>query len=158
MNPIDELLAHHIVTPSQYYDSRRRSATDDALQRLMLAVMVDALECMSYRGLGNGSAAGRKAAMEADRWIEEENDDYPFSFNSICDVLGIDAQSLRKAVGAWLASGRRLSRRAPVTQQAIRLRARDGDCGRWRKREGKSYSHRDLADDALHGNDRSLIR
>jgi hypothetical protein len=137
MNPIDELLAHHIVTPSQYYDSRRRSATDDALQRLMLAVMVDALECMSYRGLGNGSAAGRKAAMEADRWIEEENDDYPFSFNSICDVLGIDAQSLRKAVGAWIASGRRLSRRAPVTQQAtgserVTATAGDGESARVR--------------------------
>jgi len=158
MNPIDELLAHHSVTPSQYYDSRRRSATDDALQRLMLAVMVDALECVSRRRIGTGGATEGKAATEAARWIEEENDDYPFSFNAICDTLGIDARSLRKAVGAWIASGRCLTRRTPVTQGTINLRAREGNRGRLPRREGKSYPYPDLAIEGLRATDRSSIR
>jgi hypothetical protein len=153
MNPIDELLAQHIVTPSQHYDSRRWSATDDAL-RLMLAVMVDALECVSRRRVGTE----RKAATEAARWIEEKNDDYPFSFNSICDTLGIDARSLRKALGAWIASRRRLTRRTPVTQGTINLRVCEGDRGQRPKREGKSYPYRDLANETLRATDRSSIR
>lgn len=124
----------------------------------MLAVMADALECVSHRGFGKGNPAGRKAAMEAARWIEEESDDYPFSFNSICGSLRIDARSLRKALGAWIASGRRLTRRTPVTQGTIILRAREGDWGRRPKREGKRYPYRDLANEALRAIDRSLIR
>jgi len=97
MNAIDNLLAHHVVAPSQYYDSRRRSTTDEALQRLMLAVMADVLECVSRRRIGTGGATVGKAATDAALWIEEENDEYPFSFNSICDALGINAQALRQA-------------------------------------------------------------
>jgi hypothetical protein len=153
MNAIDNLLAHHVVTPSQYYDSRRRSTTDEPLQRLMLAVMADALECLSHCRVGTGGATVGKAATDAALWIEEENDEYPFSFNSICDALGINARALRKALDLWLASGSRLARRTPVTQQTIKPQTPNGRRGRAGKRHTKNYLYRELADDALRRSD-----
>jgi hypothetical protein len=61
----------------------------------MLAVLADALECLSDRGAGGGR---RREAREAARWVEDEDDDYPFSFNSICNALGINAPALRMAL------------------------------------------------------------
>jgi hypothetical protein len=122
----------------------------------MLAVMADALECVSRRRIGTGGATVGKAATDAALWIEEENDDYPFSFNSICDALGINAQALRKALDPWLASGSRLAHRTPVTQQTIKPQAPDGRRGRAGQRHTKNYLYRDLAHDALRRSDPSV--
>jgi hypothetical protein len=154
MNSLDNLLASHVLLPSQYYDSRRRTPTDNALHRLMLAVLADALECLSDRGAGGGR---RREAREAARWVEDENDDYPFSFNSICDALGINAaQALRMALNSWLASGSRLARRTPVTRQTIKPQRPDGRRGRAGKHQTKNYLYSELADVALRRSDPSV--
>jgi hypothetical protein len=158
MNSFDNLLAQHVLLPSQYYDSRRRSPTDNALHRLMLAVLADALECLSDRGPVKGIGGKRAARMEAERWVEDDNDDHPFSFISICEALRIDAPALRKALSPWSASGRRLKRRAPVTQVTIKPRALAADRARWRKRGGGSFPQQDLEASALQPADRSSLR
>ena len=149
MNSFENLLASHVLLPSQYCDSRRSTPTDDALHRLLLAVLADALECLSDVSATTGR---RKEAREAARWVEDENDDYPFSFNLICDALGINAAALNP----WIASGSRLARRTPVTRQTINLQTFDDRRGRTGKRHSKNYLYRALADVALRRSDPSV--
>ena len=153
MNSFENLLTWHVLLPSQYYDTRRSTPTYNALHRLMLAVLADALECLSDRGAAGGK---RSEAREAARWFEDQNDDYPFSLSSICDALGIDAQALRKALNAWLASGSRLARRTPVTQQKIKPQTSDGRRRRSEKRHTKNYLYRELADVTFRRSDPSV--
>jgi hypothetical protein len=119
----------------------------------MLAVLSDALECLSDRGVTEGR---RREAIEAARWVEDEGDDHPFSYNSICDALGINAPALRIALNSWLASGSRLPRGAPVTRQTINPQTPDGRRGRAGKHQTKNYIYRELADVVLRRSDPSV--
>jgi len=110
MEDIHKLLDVDIITRSQFYDSRRKEG-DDALRRLMFAVLRDALICLSAQ---IGSAVRPREVREAVEWFAEESDDYPFSFNSVCEYLGINPTALRQGLKAWLESGERVTRRSPV--------------------------------------------
>ena len=111
MEDVQRMLEGDILTPSQFYDSRRGTQTDDPLRRLMFAVLRDALICLSAR---LGSAVRPRDVREAMEWVGNETDDHPFSFNSVCDSLGINPGALRTALKDWLDSGKRLTRRSPV--------------------------------------------
>jgi hypothetical protein len=87
------------------------------LKRLMLAVLGDALDCLQ-RGISDASVSARhRAAMEAAEWVRDTTADHLFSFNCVCETLGINPAALRESLGAWLADGPRLARRAPVIRQ-----------------------------------------
>jgi len=116
MSVLDEILSEHIILPSQFYDGRGyRIETTEPIRRLMLAMLRDALACIATRP-GTRGFATRKAAREALAWMEDTNDREIFSFNSVCDSLGINPDALRKSLDEWQRSGRRLARRSPVKQ------------------------------------------
>ena len=80
-----------------------RQAKDDGLgaeRSLMHAVLEDALKCFFVHA-GSTRRKDKKAWDEVAAWISDEADDYPFSFNAICDTLRIDAAALRDRVMAW---------------------------------------------------------
>jgi len=114
MEVIEKLIANDIITRSQFYDSRK--GQDDAvpLKRLMLAVLRDALACLSSGAPGLAGAGHRKEARDAAEWIGDRTDESLFSFNCVCETLGIHPNALRESLDAWLASGPRLMRRSPV--------------------------------------------
>jgi hypothetical protein len=83
----------------------------------MLAVLGDALDCLR-RGISDASGSARhKAAFEAAEWVRDTAADHLFSFSCVCETLGIHPAALRESLGAWLADGSRLARRAPVIRQ-----------------------------------------
>ena len=83
-----------IILPSQYFGSIGGGGLCSE-QRLMLAVLVDAINVLQgWRHLG--SARKRRAFAEAGQWINSRGTSYPFSFESICDALGIDFEMLRR--------------------------------------------------------------
>ena len=75
---VQELFQPDTLLPSQYFDRIRRRASFDGERRLMVAVLED-----------------------ADAWIESDDKSWIFSFENICDVLGIDATYLRKGLRRW---------------------------------------------------------
>ncbi len=99
-------------------DGRKVVQDDGApLRRLMLAVLGEALDCLR-RGISDASGSARhKAAFEAAEWVRDTTADHLFSFNCVCETLGINPAALRESLGAWLADGSRLARRAPVIRQ-----------------------------------------
>ena len=92
--PTEDVLSQiDIILPTQYFGSVG-SAGLSGEQRLMLAVLVDAINVLqSWKG--TGSARKRRNFAEAAQWVNTPRATHPFSFDSVCDALDIDAELLR---------------------------------------------------------------
>lgn len=88
------------ILPSQFFAMRRSATSEQPIQRLMLAVLGDAIDCFLSESLYRAYPASRRARLrdEAARWLLDEAAVGPFSFNWICEGLGIDASHLRGGV------------------------------------------------------------
>ena len=82
-----------IILPSQYFGCIG-SVGLSAEQRLMLAVLVDAINVLQTWH-GGGSARKRRNVAQATQWVNTHDSSYPFSFDSVCDALDIDSELLR---------------------------------------------------------------
>ena len=81
------------ILPSQYF-ATVGSGGLSAEQRLMLAVLVDALNVLqSWRGVG--SARKRRDFAEAAKWVNCVGTTQLFSFDSVCHALEINSELLR---------------------------------------------------------------
>ena len=81
-----------IILPSQYFGALGTSGRSSE-QRLMLAVLVDAINVLQAQRVGK--ARKRRAFAEAAKWVDTAGTDSPFSFDTICDALEIDSEVLR---------------------------------------------------------------
>ena len=72
---------------------------------LMLAVLRDAVDCYR-RGRRARDPATRLLFAETRAWLESTDHRATFSFESICDVLDIDAHDLRRGLRQRRAPGR----------------------------------------------------
>jgi len=85
--------ADDIILPSQYFGAMGNSGLSGE-QRLMLAVLVDAINVLqSWQG--GSSARKRRNFAEAAQWVNNAGTTHPFSFDSVCDALEIDSELLR---------------------------------------------------------------
>jgi len=110
-----------VITPEQFYDSRHDDGEIAPVKRLMMAVLEDALRC--FQNNSNARSGPRKRLFaEAERWLCAETGDGPFSFDTVCETLGIEPDFLRGGLRQWrdqqLAGvpARRLARRSPVVR------------------------------------------
>ncbi len=108
------VFAPETLLPSQFFATRRRHALGDVPEcRLLLAMLEDAICC--FRNYAHAqNKRERQLFQEAQRWIMGENGHrnrqesekrVSFSFEYTCDVLGIDADSLRAELRRWQLSG-----------------------------------------------------
>lgn len=131
----DTLSQMDVILPSQYFGALG-SVGLSSEQRLMLAVLVDAINVLQgWQRVG--SARKRRAFAEAALWVNTTGTHYPFSFDSVCDALGIDSEVLRcrlrgltmgLAVNARRSMGRlrlkELSRSQHMSSNRVRRRER----------------------------------
>lgn len=89
-----------ILTPSQYFDRVRRRLEHDGERMLMLAVLEDAVNAYQ-KNVGAQDARRQEAFSEAEAWLEDHDRSWLFSFESICDVLGLEPDYLRRGLRAW---------------------------------------------------------
>ena len=103
------LLGPESVLPTQFFRNLRadRNLRTGECQ-LLVAVMADAIECFQkYRGAHDSH--GQRLFREAEEWImsteqparHSADEQLTFSFEYCCDVLGIDASSVRSVVRRW---------------------------------------------------------
>src|SRR5215471_1922111 len=89
----DSLSHMDIILPAQYF-AAVGSAGLSSEQRLMLAVLVDAINILQgWQRVGSGRK--RRAFAEAAQWVNTRGTSYPFSFDSVCDALEIEPDVLR---------------------------------------------------------------
>lgn len=86
-------------TADEFFDSRVRPATVCPETALMYAVLEDAFFC--YQG------RIKQQAKLAEEWFFSDDSKSLFSFVSICDVLELHPEYIRKKLGCWdLTTGR----------------------------------------------------
>lgn len=89
-----------ILIPGQFMATTKSKTHRDPEQRLMLAVLEDAVWCFQ-NGLRSKDKKKQELSQEAEQWLTEESSNWLFSFNEICDLLGFEAQYLRKRLLSW---------------------------------------------------------
>ncbi len=90
----DSPSAPDIILPSQYFELTGTQSLSSE-QRLMLAVLVDAVNII-HSCRGNGSVRKRGLYNEAHEWIFTAASGKTFSFENVCDGLGIEPEMLRR--------------------------------------------------------------
>jgi hypothetical protein len=81
------------ILPIQYFDRLAVRVTDIPEKRLMFAVLLDAVIHLQRRD--------SRGAAEAVEWIRGEGDGSVFSFENICESLGLEPSGLARALLAW---------------------------------------------------------
>jgi len=81
-----------IVLPSQHFGPRRKQVPE---QRLMIAVLQDALACVEKHRFATSTHGGR-LFHEAKQWFLANETHWPYSFECICGVLDLDANAVRR--------------------------------------------------------------
>ncbi len=88
------------LLPEQYLDTYRRKAHLEPEKRLMLAVLEDAIACFQ-KYIAARDNRGQGIFKEAEEWVLEEGSDWLFSFDNICEVLGMNPQYVRQGLLRW---------------------------------------------------------
>jgi hypothetical protein len=106
------------VLPVQFYGARSGEPSAEPLRRLMVAVLVDAVRCFQTKSEARNRAALGEFA-EVRSWFFSREQSGVFAFKSICDLLEIDPDRLRKWLLRWQerrASGEKpaMIRRSPA--------------------------------------------
>ena len=93
----------------------------------MLAVLEDGIRCFQEH-LRNPRSNPRLLSQEAETWIKSVDYDWPFSFNNVCETLGIDPDALRSSLLNWktqrLATVEDRGRPTPNEKKVYRLHLR----------------------------------
>ncbi len=105
-----------ILLPTQYFATAKRKDHVEPEKKLMLAILEDAVWCFQ-RCLLAQDKRRNKLFSEAEDWVLQENGDWLFSFESICEVLGLNPKYVREGLMHWKA--RTLTTRAKT--QVYRL-------------------------------------
>jgi len=81
----------------KYLDTMRRSEHLEPEKDLLLAILEDAI--YSYRKYRRARGRERKRQFrEAEHWIMGGGDDWIFSFNNICELLGLAPDYIRRGL------------------------------------------------------------
>jgi hypothetical protein len=97
-----ELFAPEIVLPDQLHQGYRRDSYLSGEKALMLAVLEDGIRCFQEH-LTNPRSNPRLLSKQAEDWIRAVDYEWPFSFNNVCETLGIDPEALREKLLTWKA-------------------------------------------------------
>jgi hypothetical protein len=91
---LDSMGESDVLLPTQYFGAMGDGALRSE-QRLMLAVLVDAINVLQDRN-PMATARTRKAFREAAAWVMTSGNPNLFSFDSVCDALNIAPEWLRE--------------------------------------------------------------
>ena len=97
---LTHLFAADVILPVQVV----HPPPDRWLQRLCLAILEDALNCLEIRAVRGGLIARARYRHEAWEWFLSDAE-YCFSFTIVCAVLDLNVEAVRRAVRRRLAQG-----------------------------------------------------
>ncbi len=88
------------VLPAQYLETVRRKTHLEPEKKLMLSVLEDAVACFQKYAFTR-DAHGKGLLREAEQWILEESTEWLFSFDNICESLGLHPKYIREGLHQW---------------------------------------------------------
>ena len=102
------------LLPAQYFAAFAREGGLVRERRLMLAVLEDAVECYQKYALAR-DPRGRLLFDDACVWIESGEREWPFSYENICEVLGLNPEYIRRGLSKWR------QQKSPLKRTAARI-------------------------------------
>ncbi|MBI2101685.1 hypothetical protein HYT53_03655 [Candidatus Woesearchaeota archaeon] len=88
------------LLPEQYLETFRRKTPKEPGDKLRLAVLEDAI--MNFQKyLKARDKRGRDLDSEAEGWILDQDGDSPFSFETVCEVFGMNPDYVRQGLMKW---------------------------------------------------------
>ena len=99
-NRLDSLLQPDTLMAFEYFDDLGRNRLIKPERKLMLAVLENALVCFQRHVLAI-EGPKRQLFREAETWIWENNEDWPFSFLNITEEVGLDPRWIRIKLLHW---------------------------------------------------------
>ena len=91
----------HVMLPEQYLRQPGVRVTEPQ-KRLMLAVLQTVVEdcwgSVYRRAAGYGTPTDRRAHEQAKAYVASTDRAWPFSFENVCEAIGLDSTSLRRAL------------------------------------------------------------
>jgi len=98
---IDSLFQPDTLLPAQYLETTRRENHLDPEKMLMLAVLEDGVICFQ-KNISTRDEKGKRSLSEAEEWVlMEQNSDWLFSFDNICETLGLNPGYIREGLLRW---------------------------------------------------------
>ena len=125
---LSDVLGPDVILPQQFFDGPRRDSDFSPEKALMLAVLEDAIRCFQEY-FRTTRARPRMLSRQAERWIRTRDWNWPFSFNNVCDSLGIDPDCMRDTLlrmkyERLMDEQRPRASTAPRPARSVRLSAR----------------------------------
>jgi hypothetical protein len=131
---VTSLFQPDTLLPEQYLDTYRRKLHLEPEKKLMLAILEDGIACFQ-KYLFARDSKGKALFREAEAWVEEKGGEAVFSFDAVCESLGLDPNYLRRGLSVWKAralaqySQARLVRLTPTPKRAVRASPRSRPLG-----------------------------
>ena len=98
-----------IILPAQHFAAIQRKKYPSGEHRLLVALIQDAVECFQ-KHLHARDSKRRQLFLDAESWIDSEDDRGVFSFNNVCMLLGMNPDYVRQGLIAWRDKVKRVSR------------------------------------------------
>lgn len=92
-----DILGPDVILPQQFFEGPRGDSDFSPEKALMLAILEDAIRCFQEY-FRTTRARPRMLSRQAEQWIRTRDWDWPFSFNNVCEGLGIDPDCMRDAL------------------------------------------------------------
>ncbi|HXF77048.1 MAG TPA: hypothetical protein VNN13_13195 [Methylomirabilota bacterium] len=124
---VTSLFQPDTLLPEQYLDTFRRKLHLEPEKKLMLAVLEDAIACYQKYAVAR-DGKGKSLFREAEEWVEDRSGEGIFSFNSICESLGLNPDYLRRGLSEW--KKRSLAQRAQARVYRLAPRGKGAKRGR----------------------------
>jgi hypothetical protein len=90
-----DVLFDLVVLPAQL--EALRGAPRTGVKALLVALLEEAIACL-LAGIRTENAHARAEGARAERWIRSHDTSFPFAFESVCDALDLDAETLRRQI------------------------------------------------------------
>jgi len=91
------LFEPHTILPEQYFTRVQRGALWSGEQRLMAAILEDAV-AVSSKPVPPTTSKARHVLRETLRWLRSNDRSWTFSFLRICETLDLDPSAIRRAI------------------------------------------------------------
>jgi hypothetical protein len=131
---VERFVGLNQILPCQYFDvSGGHRLTGE--QRLMLALLADAIN-VYQQGVLSRNTRKRLLFIDAERWIMAGTKSrHAFSFDTVCDALGINPSLLRRRMLAWKHELRRnVEPRAATPHLRLKITPRNKHLSQRRRR------------------------
>ena len=113
------LFEPHTILPEQYFTRLQRGSVWSGEQRLMAAILEDAV-AVSSKPVAPSTSKARHVLRETLRWLRCNDRTWTFSFLRICETLDLDPSAIRRAIRILRGEESRDSARAASVTELVR--------------------------------------